>query len=141
MPASRPKPLSRSTPANTTQAVDEFMRGLEHPFKPGIEALRTLVLGVDPSIAEGIKWNAPSFRTSEYFATTHLRAKAGVGLILHLGAKVRELPEGAIAIDDPMTLLKWLGKDRAMAEFADERELEEKKALLVAVLRQWIKYV
>jgi hypothetical protein len=128
-------------PADTTQAVDEFMRGLEHPFKPLVQHLRDVILGADPSIAEGVKWNAPSFRTTEYFATTNLRAKAGVGLILHLGAKVRELAEGAVAIDDPMGLLKWLGKDRAMVEFADHDRLDESKAELIAVLRQWITYV
>ena len=141
MPTSKSKPRAHNKPADTTLAVDEFMHGLEHPSKSAIEILRSLILDVDPSIAEGIKWNAPSFRTTEYFATTNLRAKVGLGLILHLGAKVRELPEGAVAIDDPGKLLKWLGKDRAMVEFATTDELEGKRAALVAVLRQWIKYV
>lgn len=135
------RPSAHKKPSDTTQAVDDFMAGLEHPLKSEIETLRRLILGIDPSVAEGIKWNAPSFRTTEYFATTNLRAKVGVGLILHLGAKVRELPDGAVAIDDPGKLLKWLGKDRAMVEFASADELEEKRAALVAVLRQWIKYV
>ena len=141
MPTAKPKPPTHNKPADTTQAVDDFMRALEHHSKSVIEILRMAILGIDPSVAEGIKWNAPSFRTTEYFATTNLRAKVGVGLILHLGAKVRELPDGAVAIDDPGKLLKWLGKDRAMVEFGGESELLEKKAALVAVLRQWIKYV
>lgn len=138
---SKSRSPAHNKPADTTQAVAEFMHGLEHSFKPLVQHLREVVLGADPSIAEGIKWNAPSFRTTEYFATTNLRAKAGVGLILHLGAKVRDLPDGAVAIDDPGTLLKWLGKDRAMVEFAGKEELEEKREALVAVLRQWITYV
>ncbi len=117
------------------------MRQLEHPHKPAIESLRKLMLGVDPSVREGIKWNAPSFRIGEYFATTHLRSKKGVGLILHLGAKMRESADGTLAIDDPDKLLKWLGKDRAMLEFANADELEGKKPALIAVLRQWIRLV
>ena len=128
-------------PADSTQAVEAFMLQLEHPHKPAIELLRKLMLGVDPSVREGIKWNAPSFRTSEYFATTYLRSKTGIGLILHLGAKVREPADGGVAINDPDKLLKWLGKDRAMVEFAGESELEAKRMALVAVLRQWITYV
>ena len=128
-------------PADSTQAVEAFMLQLEHPHKPAIELLRKLMLGVDASIHEGIKWNAPSFRTSEYFATTHLRSKQGVGLILHLGAKVRESADAALAIHDPDQLLKWLGKDRAMLEFANADELEGKKPALIAVLRQWIRFV
>ena len=128
-------------PADSTQAVEAFMLQLEHPHKPAIESLRKLMLGVDPSVHEGIKWNAPSFRTSEYFATTYLRSKTGIGLILHLGAKVREPADGGVAINDPDKLLKWLGKDRAMLEFASADELEGKKPALIAVLRQWIRSV
>jgi hypothetical protein len=86
--------------------VDSFMAQLEHPHKPAIEATRQVVRGADPAIVEGIKWNAPSFRTTGYFATTHLRAKQGVGLILHLGAKVRDVSD--FSIDDPAGLLTWL---------------------------------
>jgi hypothetical protein len=58
--------------------------------------------------AEGIKWNAPSFRTVEYFATVKLREKKGIGVILHLGARARDLGPDGIVIDDPATLLEWL---------------------------------
>ena len=74
------------------------MSTLEHPSKAEIEAMRQWVLGADASIAEGIKWNAPSFRTGECFATTNLRAEAGIGVIRHLGARIRELPAGGVTI-------------------------------------------
>jgi len=117
------------------------MASLVHPHKAEIEALRKLMLAVDPSVREGIKWNAPSFRTTEYFATTNLRAKSGVSVILHLGAKVRELPAGGVTIDDRAGLLQWLGKDRAVVEFADAQAFKKSKAAFEAVLRQWIKFV
>ena len=66
-----------NTPADTSQAVDTFMAMLEHPAKDAIELLRSAILASDPSITEGIKWNAPSFKVQEYFATINLRAKAG----------------------------------------------------------------
>ena len=141
MATPKPKPPAHATPADTTKAVDDFMAALDHPFKREIEALRKLVLGVHPSVAEGIKWNAPSFRTTEYFATTHLRSRAGIGVILHLGAKARSVPETGIAMEDPEGLLKWLGKDRAMVEFGSLKELQEKGAAFSAVLRQWITHV
>lgn len=141
MSASKRKPPAHDTAMDTSLAVDEFMARLAHPCKAEVAALRRLVLAVHPSIAEGIKWNAPSYRTTEYFATTNLRAKSGIGVILHLGAKVRDLPPGGVSIDDPGTLLKWLGKDRAMVEFADARDLESKEAGLQAILRQWIKFI
>ena len=131
-----PVKARRGTAASqdTTLAVDEFMAKLKPPCKAQVQALREVILATDSSIAEGVKWNAPSYRTSEYFATTNLRAKKGIGVILHLGAKVRDLPAGGVAIDDPGKLLKWLGKDRAMVEFADVADLRRKKAAFQAVV-------
>lgn len=141
MPSMKPKPASHSTAADSTKAVDEFMRTLDHPFKKEIEAIRTSMLGTDRTIAEGVKWNAPSFRTSEYFATTNLRDKKGVGIILHLGAKMRDLPSGRMAIYDPMKLLKWLGKDRAMVAFENLDDFNAKKAAFKRIVQQWIVHV
>jgi hypothetical protein len=135
MPASR-----HGTKADTTEAVDAFMATLVHACKPVIEALRRCILEVDPAIGEGIKWNAPSFRTHEYFATTHLREKEGVGVILHLGAKVRSsqvTPE----IADPSGLLRWLAPDRAVVRFADEADFAGKREAFADLLRQWIDHV
>ena len=117
------------------------MRSLVHPFKNEIEAIRASILGADATIAEGIKWNAPSFRTSEYFATTNLREKGGVGIILHLGAKVRSLPSGKLAIDDPGKLFRWLGKDRAMIVFESREDFSARKAAFERIIRQWIVHV
>ena len=123
---------------DTTEAVDAFMAALAHPCKAEVEALRGIVTGVDSGIAEGIKWNAPSWRLGEYFATTHLRARQGIGVILHLGAKTRA-PDQRPAIDDPDDLLEWLGPDRARAAFIDMDELRRRQPAFEAVLRQWIR--
>jgi hypothetical protein len=131
--------LSKPKPSDTTAAVDAFMDALEHPHKDAVAALRLLMCGADPSIAEGVKWNAPSFRTSEYFATTHLRAKSGIALILHLGAKVRETD--GFQIDDPDGMLKWLAKDRAMITILTAEHIERNKDAFTSIVRQWIKFV
>jgi len=126
----------RRKPAAT---VESFLATLEHPLKNEIIALRELVMGVDPSISEEIKWNAPSFRTSEHFATMHLRAKDSFQLILHLGARTkRAIPAGAIA--DPDGLLEWLGSDRASVGFR-RRDVAARSDALVAIIRQWIEHV
>jgi hypothetical protein len=131
----------QNTPADTTKAVDAFMAALEHPAKDAIELLRAAILASDPSITEGVKWNSPSFKVQEYFATTNLRAKAGLGLVLHFGAKVREVSAGKDTIQDPDGLLKWVAKDRATIEFKDAREIKARKPALQAILRQWIRHL
>ena len=129
----------RLTTADTSLAVDAFMAELSHPHKSAVAALREVILATDPAIAEGVKWNAPSFRTSGYFATTHLRAKTGIGLILHLGAKPRDLD--ALPLDDPQGLLTWLAKDRALVSLADVNDVRDKAMALQALLRQWLAHV
>jgi hypothetical protein len=124
--------------SDTTAAVDQFLAENNHPHKAAIQALRALILGVDPAIQEGIKWNAPSYRTSDYFATTNLRDKRGVGIILHLGAKVRN---ETLAIDDPAQLLTWLGTDRASVSFIDIDDVRLHAPAFQAILVQWISRV
>jgi hypothetical protein len=136
-----PTASARAGKTGTRDAVDAFMKELVHPFKEEIEALRRIIRKAAPGIREGIKWNAPSYRTSEWFATTHLREKAGVALILHLGAKVKKPPAGRVAIRDPGKLLRWLGKDRAMIVFRSKADLAGRKRELAAILRQWIRFV
>lgn len=121
-----------ATAADTSAAVDACIAKLVHPHKDAVVLLRETILAADPSIAEGVKWNAPSFRTHEYFATMHLRAKTGLSLILHLGAKTRALPAGGLAIDDPDGLLAWLGRDRAQVAFADAADVRKRTRAAVA---------
>ncbi|TWH99748.1 uncharacterized protein DUF1801 [Luteimonas cucumeris] len=133
---------SKTTKADTapkTGSVEDFLAALEHPFKPEILALRTIVLGADAGIAEGIKWNAPSFRTSEYFATFHLRAKEGVQMILHRGARKRD--GATVAIGDPEALLEWLGADRASVRFRDLPDIRARQSAFEQIIRQWIRQV
>lgn len=133
------KPAKRS--ASPPDDVEAFLASLDHPLKQEILALRQIILGADPSITEGIKWNAPSFRTSEYFATFHLRVKDGVQVILHLGAKTRDTSVSGIAIADPESLLEWLAKDRASVKFRDRKDIDARRSAFADVIRQWIKHV
>jgi len=136
MPKSEPKKKS-APPAS----VDAFLAALDHPRKAELEALRALIPSVDPSIAEGIKWNAPSWRTSEWFATANVHAKSELRLVLHLGAKKTAVSESGAAIDDPTRLLTWLGNDRAIVAFASADDFAAKRDPLAAILRQWIRLI
>lgn len=121
--------------------VNEFMQQFEHPLKPEIESVRQLILGAHPSIAEGIKWKAPSFRTDEYFATVNVRCQDAVQIILHLGAKVRPDIRERITVADSTSLLEWLGDDRASAKFNDRFEIEAQRPAFEAIVRQWITHL
>lgn len=123
------------------QSVDDFITSLEHSRKAEIQTLRRIILAADPTIREEIKWNAPSFYTSEHFATMHLRTKQGIGLIMHFGAKKDAVSETGVTIADPNGLLQWLAKDRAVVAFSDTADIESKRAALTAIIREWIKHL
>ena len=137
--------MKKSQPATTESPqtdpeVDAFLAKLKHPLKTEIAVTRQIILSADPAIGEGVKWNAPSFRTTEFFATINLRSVDQLQLILHLGAKVRTEPK-AVAIADPSGLLKMLGKDRALVTLGAGKEFAANRAAFQEIVREWIKHV
>lgn len=132
-----PTPASGS--AQEDPAVVTFLRELDHPLKQEIEAVRRIILAVDPEIREGIKWNAPSFRTTDHFATFNLRTKDRIRLILHTGAKTKRTATEGLKVADPAGLLEWLAKDRCLVTFSDGKDVQAKQAALAALVREWIR--
>ncbi len=127
--------------ADSTETVDALMKSLAHPMKAEIQLIRAAILEADPSIKEGVKWNAPSFRTHEYFATTNLREKEGVGIVLHLGAMVRSIEPGSLKVEDAASMLKWLAPDRAIVKFTSAADFKAKQLAFTALIRSWVRYV
>jgi uncharacterized protein YdhG (YjbR/CyaY superfamily) len=130
---------TRSQPSRSDPAVDAFLLGLVHPMKKEIEATRRAILGASPTIGEGIQWNAPSFRTKDWFATFFLRTRDEVQLIFHTGAKKTKHAQTGLAIPDPKGLLRWLAKDRCIVKPGAGKEPAANRAPLVAIVRAWIR--
>jgi len=119
--------------------VNALLDAHKHPLRKEIDQLRTIILGADKSIEEGVKWNAASFRTSDWFATLngprHVKEPM---VILHAGAKAK----GIVLKDripDPEDLLKWMGNDRAQIIFKDMKDINAKQQVLRAIINSWIK--
>jgi hypothetical protein len=121
-------------------SVDDVLASIDHPLKADVAQVRKAILSVDKSISDGVKWNSLSFRTTEWFATWNWRTKDQVQLVLHLGAKPGKVAPAA-AIPDPKGLLKWLGKDRAMASLGSGAGLKANLPALKAVIKAWLQYV
>ncbi len=51
----------KGSPVSRTDKVDEFLENLSHPLKAEVEAVRSIIKGVNKDINEEIKWKAPSF--------------------------------------------------------------------------------
>jgi len=131
--------MAARTKGTSLETIEAFLKELSHPLLDEIHDLRDVILGSDPAIGEAIKWSAPSFHTSEHFATTRLNGKPALQLILHLGAKKGVLPAGAIK--DPGNLLKWLGPDRACITFDGHGSVSAVSLQLQEIIRQWLIHV
>lgn len=140
-PSTAPKP---SAPADSDASasmepdVAAFFASLDHPRRQELLRLRELILGVSPRIREGIKWNAPSFRTSDFFATMNIHRKDALRLILHAGAKPKAGAKPADQVEDPSGILERLAADRCMVTIRDAADFDAKAPALRKVLRQWI---
>ena len=133
--------------------MQRFLDALSIEYKPAASLLREIIVGASPLIREGIKWNNPSFRTTEWFATMNFRllgksskpvpksAEGSFRIVLHRGAKVRATPADGVKIDDPASLLEWLSADRAVVTFGSFADIESKQKELREVIQQWIVWV
>lgn len=142
-PASAKKPPEKTVAAKKPGAKSEpsaaeFLATLDHPLHAEIEAACKTILSADKSITGGVKWSSLSFRTTEWFATVNLRSRDSLQIVLHLGAKAGK---EAAAIPDPKGLLKWLGKDRALATLGSGAHLKASLPALKAIIKAWIKSV
>ncbi len=131
------KKSAGATPGGKAE-VDAFLKAMADPRKPLLQAIRRLIAGADPRIVEGIKWNAPSFHHVDWFATTNLRGKDGVMLVLHTGAKVKASAIKGVPVKDPDGLLTWLAKDRAVLTLTTLADLKTKEASLRQIVKQWV---
>ncbi|MCL4866281.1 MAG: DUF1801 domain-containing protein, partial [Gemmatimonadales bacterium] len=124
--------------------VAALFQALDHPLKGALRAACAAIRAADPSIVEGIKWNAPSYRVGEgeFFATANIHARGKQGetvlIILHRGAKARG---GKVSVADPDGLIEWLGADRGAIRFADAAAVRRGTSSLQAIVREWIQQV
>ncbi|MGN6790135.1 MAG: DUF1801 domain-containing protein [Rhodanobacteraceae bacterium] len=128
-------------PGKPNPEVDTLLASLDHPCAAEIEVVRRIILAAVPCVRESVKWNAPSFATTEHFATFHLRTKSGIQVVLHLGAKPRPDSGLRAAVADPAGLLQWRGPDRATVSFRDLADVEAKAAAFTPIVRQWVAFV
>jgi len=123
-------PNDKRSPVSRTDNVDEFLENLSHPLKAEIEAVRSIIKGVNKDINEEIKWKAPSFNyKGEYLVTFNLRDENRIHLVFHN-------PQ----ISNVMSkLLEGNYRDRRMAYFADMKDVKAKKPMLEKALKELIK--
>lgn len=114
--------------SNRNAEVDRFLEGLDHPLIAEIQAVRDVILGADPRVAETVKWSSPTFTYKGNLASINVRAKRLVSVLFHEGA----------GIPDKSGLLEGDGNHARTARFTDLEDVARRKDALAATVRSWI---
>ena len=122
----------KGSPVSRTDKVDEFLQELKHPLTAEIEAVRSIIKGVNKDIAEEVKWKAPSFNyKGEYLVTFNLWETKRIHLVFHNPQIVKVKSE----------LLEGNYENRRMMYLADMKDIKAKKAKLEKILKDLIKLI
>lgn len=129
----------KTTKRSGTEQVADFMDKLDHPLKPEIAEVRSIILMANENLSEHIKWNAPSFYCDhDDRITFNLHGKGYFTLVFHRGAKVKDAIGHGPLIADPTGLLTWASDDRATIRFTDMSDVLAKKEQLSLLVNRWI---
>ena len=107
--------------------VDEFLEGLDHPLLSVLGSVREVILAADQRIEECIKWKSPTFTYEGNLASINPRAKKHISLMFHTGAK----------IPGDFPSLSGSGETARYLTFADESEVQAKRAELERIVHAW----
>jgi len=118
--------------------VTSLLDGAALPRRAEIERLRAIVLDADPTLAESVKWNGPSYASrGDDRVTMRVQPPGTLQLILHRGARKLAQPAQRL-IADPAKLLAWKENDRAVVTIRDAQDLERQAPALPDLIARWI---
>ncbi|MDO3624800.1 DUF1801 domain-containing protein [Mucilaginibacter sp. BT774] len=131
-----------TTKPSEPDKVDAYMAKLDHPLKSLVQAVRELILSVDPEIGEEVKWNAPTFfytgemrpfnpkEYKRYLIVFNLFQKDCLRLVFPSGARV----------NDTSGLLEGTYADgRRLAMFRSMDDVQAKKDTIQKVIKEWLR--
>jgi hypothetical protein len=130
-------------PTNTVNTGSEkkqvagFIEDLVHPHKNAIKSLRLAILAIDSRIDEEVKWNAPSFKLDDHFATFKLYPPKNIQIVLHRGAKQKALDK-PFSLNDPNGLGNWKAPARCVVEVESSERALLLQGDIIDLVKQWI---
>ena len=122
---------TKKTKPGDEELVADWMQQLEHPLKAEIDAVRTIIKAGNSNIKERIKWNAPSYYSTEDIVTFNHRATQHVHLIFHHPSIVKI----------KSALLEGDYKDRRMLYLPDMKAIKANKKELQRIINESVQFI
>ena len=135
--------MTRAAQQSDQEQVTAQIQKLDPIIGRVIEALRKIILSIDPEIGERIKWNNPSFYyTGEMKPFDPKEYKREIVVLnLFKGRMMLVFPSGA-KINDKSGLLEGDFKDgRRIIILKDMDDLKSKEKGLRKLIKDWLKLV
>ena len=132
--------MAKTNPLSDHDQVTQHIQKLEPGLAKTVEAIRKIILSVDPEIGDRIKWNNPSFYyTGDMKPFDPKEYKREIIVFnLHKGRIMLVFPSGA-KVNDKSGLLEGDYKDgRRTCVFADLDDVKTKEKALRQVIRTWL---
>jgi hypothetical protein len=131
--------MTFETKASDPASVDAYLKALQHPMKPVVEALRAVILGAHTSVGEEIRWNAPAFfytgKLALFDPKTYKRHM--VVMNLHKKNELRLVFWGGARAQDTTGFLTGDYKDgRRLASFTSLDDVKAHQQVLQGVIKQ-----
>ncbi len=122
---------TKKTKPTDEELVADWMQKLEHPLKAEIDAVRTIIKASNSNIKERIKWNAPSYYSTEDIVTFNHRATQHVHLIFHHPSIIKI----------KSALLEGDYKDRRMLYLPDMKAIKTHKKELQRIVNESVQLI
>lgn len=123
------------------QTVEQLLSLLDHPDIDLINQVRGLIKNAEPALAEGVKWNAPSYALDgNDIITFNLRSYGPVSLIFHTGPKGKDTKTGQRLFEDTSGLIEWVADKRFVLKIGDGRFRQTHAAEITHLVQTWAAY-
>ena len=122
------------------KTLEEFLGDLDTDKRQQVDALREIILSVEPTLEEHIKWNAPSYvLNGEDRITFNLMNKQErVKLILHMGPTRKEDKNGVPIMRDESGLIEWSSNIRGLMTFTSLEDIHAHIQTIKQLLKDWL---
>lgn len=122
------------------KTVNEFLADQPAEKLEQINFIRQLILRIEPSLIENLKWNAPNytFQNEDRITFNTMNKEGIIKLILHMGASRKENKNGKPVLSKDFGIVDWNSDIRGTISFENINNIKDKEDVLAKVISGWL---
>lgn len=125
---------------NKYKTVDEFLSDQTPEKLEQINTLRKIIMRIEPTLIENIKWNAPNYvyKGEDRITFNLMNRQNQVKVLIHMGATKKENKAAKPVLVDDEGIVEWNSDIRGTLAFKDLQEITSREASLEKVIKRWL---